>query len=584
MLWGDTHLHTANSFDAGLSGTKLGPEAAYRFASGEEVMSNTGQRAKLIRPLDFLVVADHAEYLGIGPALMGGDEIILNDTQGRRWYDMFFKSKEDAYAAVLEIVDYAMDPNKSWPAGAELVSSTWESHIKIADKYNEPGVFTALLGWEYTPAPDRNNLHRVVVLRDDSDHARQIVPFGATESVDPEDLWKFMAGYEEKTKGQILAIPHNGNWSNGEMYAVVLRNGKAIDCDYAERRTKWEPLMEITQQKGDSETHPFLSPDDEFADFESWDRSNTGMVPKTNDMLEYEYARSSLINGMEQEQKLGANPFKFGFVGATDAHTVLSTTREDNYFSKVAATEPNPHRGQHWLVTPNEDNKQYAYRGYDYAAAGLTAVWARENTRESIFDAMQRKEVYATTGSRISVRVFAGWDFTADEVERPDFAERGYAGGVPMGSDLSNAPAGKSPTFMVHALRDPNNAYLDRVQIIKGWLEGNKSKERVYDVAVSDGRAIGSDGRCKTPVGSTVNIEDASYTNTIGDPLLTAYWEDPDFDPKQKAFYYVRVIEISKPRWTAYDAKFFGIELPEGVKTTVQDRAYTSPIWYTPRK
>jgi hypothetical protein len=362
----------------------------------------------------------------------------------------------------------------------------------------------------------------------------------------------------------------------------VTVNGQAMTRDYAERRARWEPLLEVTQAKGDSEAHPFLSPEDEFADFENWDQGDTNGNPKEDWMLQYEYARSALQVGIRLEDKLGVNPFKFGMIGSTDNHVSLSTSREDNYFGKLPHLEPNAKRTEEVFLR-SVATGEIAIMSWEASASGLAAVWARENTRESIFDAMARKEVYATSGSRITVRVFAGWDFQADEVERHDFAQRGYAGGVPMGGDLKKAPKGKAPTFMIRTLRDPDNANLDRVQIIKGWLgTDGKTQERIYDVAVSDGRKIGADGRCKTPVGSTVDVADASYTNTIGDPLLTAYWKDPDFDPKQRAFYYVRVIEIPKPRWTAYDAKRFGIKMPEEVTMTVKDRAYTSPIWYTP--
>jgi hypothetical protein len=346
---------------------------------------------------------------------------------------------------------------------------------------------------------------------------------------------------------------------------------------------RWEPLYEVTQMKGDGETHPFLSSDDEFADFEPWDKADVPATnPKEDWMFQYEYAREALKNGLVQEAKLGMNPFKFGMLGSTDSHTSLATTREDNNFGKLPHLEPNDHRTEEIVIRSPVDPKLSSY-GSETGAAGLAAVWARENTREALFDAMMRKEVYATTGSRISVRVFGGWDFKADEVERQDFARQGYKRGVPMGGDLSNAPQGKSPSFMVRALRDPDNANLDRIQIIKGWLDkSGKTHEKIYDVAVSDGRKIGADGRCKTPVGSTVDIADASYTNTIGDPLLAAHWVDPDFDSKQSAFYYVRVIEIPKPRWTAYDAKFFKVKMADDVRMVVQDRAYTSPIWYTP--
>ena len=389
-----------------------------------------------------------------------------------------------------------------------------------------------------------------------------------------------MAGYEKKTGGQVLAIPHNGNISNGVMYAETVK-GKAMTQDYAERRARWEPLMEITQMKGDGESHPFLSPNDEFADFENWDFGNAFGIPKESKMLQYEYARSALKTGIRLEKKLGVNPYKSGMIGSSDTHTSMSTTREDNFFGKLPHLEPSAKRSEEVFLRSPMDNSPVAY-AWQMGASGVIGTWAHENTRESIFDAMARKEVYATSGSRITVRVFAGWDFKADEVERQDFAKQGYARGVPMGGDLTKAPKGKAPTFMIGAMRDPDNANLDRVQIIKGWLdEKGKTHERIYDVACSDNRAI-KNRRCERPVGSTVNVPDASYTNTIGDPLLTAYWEDPDFDPKQSAFYYVRVIEIPKPRWTAYDAKFFGIKMPDDVAMTVQDRAYTSPIWYTP--
>ncbi len=392
-----------------------------------------------------------------------------------------------------------------------------------------------------------------------------------------------MASYEEKTSGQVLAIPHNPNISNGLTFAETMSNGKRLTREYAEKRALWEPLLEVTQAKGDSEAHPFLSTEDEFADFETWDFGNAGAptVPKQNDMLQYEYARSALQWGLKHQMKLGVNPFKFGMVGGTDTHTSLSTTREENFFGKLPALLPGPDRTQEAMVM-NADGTP-AVKSWETSASGLTGVWAHENTREALWDAMARKEVYATTGTRITVRVFAGWDFGADEVERPDFAEQGYKRGVPMGGDLTEAPAGRSPVFMVRALRDVDGANLDRVQIIKGWLDADgQMQEKVYDVAVSDGRTIGPDGRSKTPVGSTVDITDASYTNSIGDALLMGYWEDPDFDAGQRAFYYVRVIEIPTPRWTTYDAKRFGIRLPNAVRMTVQDRAYTSPIWYSP--
>jgi hypothetical protein len=580
VLWGDTHLHTMWSVDAGFVGGTLSPEEAYQSSMGQEVTSSSGFKFKIKRPLDFLVVSDHAESYGLPGFIERSDPVILKDPLGRQLHDLVKAGK--GFEAFQLIIQNAADGKGV--TSPEMMRSAWDKNIEMAEKYNQPGVFTAFIGYEYSPHPAGNNLHRVVIFRDDQDKAEQVLPYSSFDSNNPEDLWKYMAGYEEKTGGRILALAHNGNLSNGMMFDTKTYEGNPLTKAYAETRSRFEPIYEMTQIKGTGEAHPTLSPDDEFAGQELLDASNImGRVPKTVEMLPKEYARPALKEGLKQEKKLGVNPFKFGMVGSTDAHTSLAGTREDNYFGKAPILEPSPERYKDVLVRSPVDPSMSIY-GTGLSAAGLAAVWSRENTRESIWDAMKRREVYATTGSRITVRVFAGWDFKADEVETQDFASEGYKRGVPMGGDLTNAPKGKAPTLMIRALRDPDNANLDRIQVIKGWLDGNETKERIYDVAVSDGRTIGKDGRCKTPVGSTVDIPDASYTNTIGDPLLTAYWEDPDFDSDQSAFYYVRVIEIPKPRWTAYDAKFFNIKMPDDVAMTVQDRAYTSPIWYTPGK
>jgi len=580
VFFGDTHFHSSLSVDSGLIGNRVGLEQAFRFARGEEIVTSTRQRAKLNRPLDFLVVSDHAEYLGIADLLNTGNPELLATEAGQEWYQAM---QEGGAAGWQASIDIALDLRSGKPRfrDPKVERSVWERVVDTASEYNQPGTFTAFNGYEYSSTPDGNNLHRVVVFRDGPDRVKQIIPFGTFDSVDPEGLWAFMAGYEEKTGGQVLAIPHNPNVSNGVMFAETVK-GKAMTRDYAERRARWEPLLEVTQMKGDSEAHPLLSPEDEFADFETWDAVNIAGNPKEDGMLQYEYARSALRLGIQLAQKLGVNPFKFGMIGSSDTHTSLSTTREDNYFGKLPHLEPSAKRSEEVMLRSTKTGETVVST-WQLGASGLVAAWARENTRESIFDAMARKEVYATSGSRITVRVFAGWDFKADEVERQDFAREGYKRGVPMGSDLKKAPKGKAPTLMIRVLRDPDNANLDRVQVIKGWLDKKGlTHERIYDVACSDSRKIVK-RRCDKPVGSTVDIADASYTNTIGDPLLTAYWKDPDFDPKQKAFYYVRVIEIPKPRWTAYDAKFFKVKMPKEVPMTVQDRAYTSPIWYTPK-
>ena len=584
VFFGDTHLHTKNSPDAGFFDTKLAPDDAYRFARGKEVVSSTGQAVKLRKPLDFLVVADHAEYYGLVPALIDGAPGLLADPIGKRWYNTYNESDQGGMKIFLELIQTSAGAtNSELIKDPKMKRDAWEAANATADEFNEPGRFTALLGYEWSSIINGNNLHRVVVYRDDPDRVNTVVPLSSVDDLDPEALWENMEAYEQSTGGQVLAIPHNGNWSNGMMFQMDTIDGKPFDKAYAEKRARWEPLYEVTQMKGDGETHPFLSPDDQFADFETWDKGNvTARQAKTNEMLKTEYARESLKDGLILEEKLGVNPFKFGLIGSTDAHTGLATTREDNNFSKKPDMEPSDHRAIQTLVKSPVDDS-LTYYGTDMSASGLAAVWATENTRSGIYDAMKRKEVYATTGSRLTVRVFGGWGFSDDDVEQSDFAQRGYAKGVPMGGDLSAAPKGKKPGFMIRAMRDPDNANLDRVQVIKGWTDNKGDKhERIYDVAVSDDRTINSEGRCETPVGSTVKITEASYSNSIGAPTLNTYWQDPDFNPEQSAFYYVRVLEIPKPRWTAYDAKFYGIEMPNGTAMTVQDRAYTSPIWYTP--
>ncbi len=581
VLFGDTHFHTNLSFDAGLVGTTLGVHEGYRFARGEKVISNTGQPVQLIRPLDFLVITDHAELIGLAPMIQQSDPLLLADPWGKWVHERFNSGPEgrmEAFQSIIESGTNGINPMSSNAAERSI----WQRFIEDADTYDEPGRFTAMTGFEYSPTPGGNNLHRVVVFADGADKTNQTVPFSLFDSENPEDLWKYLAAYETKTGGRALAIPHNGNVSNGLMFTDKTFEGEPLTRAYAEARMRWEPIIEVSQIKGDGETHPFLSTRDEFANFETWDVSNLdGSAAKETSMLQYEYARSALKLGLKLGKELGAHPFKFGMVGATDTHTGLSTTREENFFGKYQSTEPSAdrHGGE---VIPSEDPNLRIFTSQE-SASGLTAVWARENTRRDIFDAMTRKEVYATTGTRIRVRVFAGWDFEADEVTRPDFIDQGYRRGVPMGGDLTDGPEGKAPTFMVRALRDPDGANLDRVQIIKGWLDADgELQERIYDVAVSDGRKIDADGRATEVVGNSVDVATATYTNTIGDAFQMAHWKDPDFDSSEQAFYYVRVMEIPTPRWTTYDAAFFGIDLPDNVPATIQDRAYTSPIWYTP--
>jgi hypothetical protein len=586
VFFGDTHLHTAYSADAGMVGAILGPEDAYRFARGEQVTSNTGLPVKLPRPLDFLVVTDHAENLGLAPLIAESNPLLLKNAWGKKLHDLVKAGKgPDAFNLWSATMRDLKDPFK----GEEetIARPIWQRITAAAEKYNEPGRFTAMIGFEWTSGPNGNNLHRNVLFRDGKNKADQIIPLSYYDTGDPEELWQWMAAYEQKTGGKMLAIPHNGNLSNGLMFDdVTLTSKKPLDRDYAERRTRWEPLYETTQMKGDGETHPTLSPRDEFANFERWDKGSFGPQLKTPDMLPREYTRESLKRGLVYEAKLGVNPFKFGLVGSTDAHTGLSTTNYDSYFGKVAMMEPtaDPIRFEEVIigrVPAGRDPKDQMFTR-NTSASGLVAVWARENTRESLWDAMARKEVYATTGSRIMVRVFGGFNFAAKDLDLSDFAEEGYKRGVPMGGDLKAAPAAKTLSFLIRAMRDPDGANLDRVQVIKGWLDKDgKTQEQVYDVAWSGNRKRAKGGKI-APVGNTVDVRDASYTNVIGAPYLTAFWKDPKFDPKDRAFYYVRVIEIPTPRWTTYDAKVFGVALPTDVPASIQNRAYTSPIWYTP--
>ncbi len=466
-------------------------------------------------------------------------------------------------------------------ADRRFVQSVWDDFTETADAYDQPGSFTAFIGYEWTSTEGGNNLHRNVIYRDDRIRARQMLPFTTAETFNPEDLWDWMERYEETTGGRVLALAHNGNVSNGLMFPVETNpdTGEPLTGDYAERRAKWEPLYEITQIKGDGEAHPFLSPNDEFADYETWDVANLGPVPKEDWMLQYEYAREALKNGLKLEAQLGTNPYKFGVVGSTDSHTALATAQEDNFFGKHSGVEPEPGRWQH-VVGEFEATR---ILGWQMAASGYAAVWAEENTRASIFDAMERKEVYGTTGSRITVRFFGGWDFEENDAQSRLPAKIGYDKGVPMGADLPEAPGDASaPSFLVAALKDPYSGNLDRIQIVKGWVtEDGETQEKVFDVVWSGDRDLGAEGKLP-PVGNTVDVETGTFTNSIGSPELITVWSDPEFDPEQKAFYYARVLEIPTPRWTVYEAIRFGDELPEEVPTSTQERAYTSPIWYTP--
>ncbi len=588
VFWGDTHLHTSFSPDASLTGNvNLHPADAYRFARGETVTAHNGMKARLDRPLDFLVVSDHSEYLGFIPMVRSGNAEALKTEWGSFLAKEIKKGGEAAYDAAIKFISEAfVGGGVPELKTTSLRQPPWNSIMAAADEANTPGGFTAFIGYEWTSHPGGDNLHRVVVFRDDASKAKQVLPFSALDSEDPEDLWVYLENYESKTGGQVLAIAHNGNVSNGHMFAESTRKGGPLTKAYAAQRAKWEPLYEITQIKGDGEAHPLLSPTDEFADYETWDKGNLlGVLPdsgKTMDMLRHEYGRSALKLGLKLEEKLGANPFKFGLIGSTDAHTSLATADSSNFWGKLTLLEPEGHRWDHVIIKSLTDPNRTTW-GWEQVASGYAGVWATENTREALFDAMRRRETYATTGPRMTVRFFGGWDFSNADAAASDVAATGYAKGVPMGGDLSKGSGTNSPSFLIAALKDSMGANLDRLQVIKGWVDDKgKTQERIYDVSVSDGRTIGKDGRCRTAVGSTVNVAEANYTNAIGEAQFVTTWQDPDFDPALRAFYYVRVIEIPTPRWSAYDQKAFKVKMDPKVPMITQERAYTSPIWYTP--
>jgi hypothetical protein len=592
VYFGDTHVHTAISADAGGGGTKLLPRDAYRFARGEQVTSNTGQPVKLSRPFDFYMITDHSDGMGAITDIIGGAANIMADPLGKEFNRDFNEGGETALRAAQKLVatfaQGKLPEALNYQPGNPAYKRVWDDIVSAAEEYNDPGTFTTFIAYEWTSLVSGNNLHRNVIFRDGAERAGQIVPYTTTAPIgspDPQDLWKWLQNYEDTVGGEVLAIPHNGNLSNGMMFALQndFADGAPYDAAYVEARQKWERLYEANQIKGDGEAHPLLSPEDEFANFETWDYGNLdASEKKTPEMLPGEYARSGLQRGLMLEEKLGTNPFKFGIVGASDTHTGLSTPDNDNFYGKFTAYEPSPERATH--VSKKFADGTVALNASQYITSGLTAVWAKENTRGSIFDSMERREVYSTTGPRIRVRFFGGWQFKDADANRRDLALVGYAKGVPMGSDLRSAPDGKSaPSFLVYALRDPIGANLDRVQVIKGWIgTDGKPREKVYDVAWSDDRVPSADGKLPS-VGDTVDLSIPSWTNTIGASELGTVWTDPDFDPNLKTFYYARVIEIPTPRWTAYDRVKFELDLPTNIPLKTQERAYTSPIWYTPQ-
>lgn len=588
-LWGETHLHTGLSLDAGVFGNILGPDDAWRFAKGEQIQSSTGQPVRLSRPLDWMVLTDHTDLMGFAPDLQAGKPEVLANPKGLEWYEGYSEGGEAAGRAAFDLITnfsqmtLPEDILEDYSPGADAYAFTWETIVNAAERHNDPGTFSAFIGFEWTSVPKGFNLHRNVMLRDGAMRALQMVPpvtqppYGST---DPQELYKWLEEYQEKTGGRAVAFSHNGNLSNGWMFPTEgTYHGGVVDQDYVEQRAKWEPHYEVTQIKGDGEAHPFLSPDDEFADYENWDIGNLDLTQlKTEDMLKGEYAREALKQGLALEEKFGTNPYKFGLGGATDSHTGLTTAEEENFFSKSVSVEPSATRIEHPFIA----SELARIEGHQLVASGYTAAWATENTREAIYDAFKRRETYATTGPRIGLRFFGGWSFNEEDLRSRSPAVTGYEKGVPMGADMRAREGDGAPSFLLFALRDPIGANLDRMQIVKGWLSSDGSLgEKVYDVAWSNDREPDANGQIPQ-VGNTVDLETASWTNSIGASELMTVWTDPDFDPAERAFYYVRVLEIPTPRWVVYDQVRFDIDLPEEAQLIHQERAYSSPIWYTP--
>lgn len=579
VYWGDLHLHTLYSFDSYNFGNKtLGPDEAYRFAQGEEVDAHGGKRAKLEQPLDFLMVADHAEFTGVFLGMEKGNPDIVDTPLGKAWAAM--NEAGDTIGPMNEVVASLREGKAKRQPPEKFRKTIWSELVEAAARHNKPGKFTTFAGYEWTSMPGGGNQHRVVVFKDDKDKTLQTLPFSAADSNNPMDLWRYLAGYEEQTGGEVMAIAHNGNISNGNMFGDIQSDGTPFNQEYVDLRARWEPLYETTQVKGDGEAHPLLSPTDEFADFESWDENNISMVAKPTDRetlrkwVGGEYAREGLKQGLDLQERFGVNPYQYGLIGSTDGHTGLSTADDNNFWGKFVESEPSKER-------INSKMGGRLWENWRLTSSGYMGAWARANTRAELFAAFKRKEVYATTGPRMAVRFFGGWDYQASDMEKPDYARIGYAKGVPMGGMLTGS--GDAPHFMVSALKDPNGANLDRVQVIKGWRSSDgKLHEKIYEVVFSGDRKVDPVTGKIPAVGSTVNMNDATYTNDIGEAFLSTMWVDPDFDPKVSAFYYVRALEIPTPRWTLHDAVQFKVKPPKNAALITQQRAYSSPIWYQP--
>lgn len=598
LLWGDTHLHSTYSSDAFTNGNLTAtPDTAYRYAKGMPVV-HPGHKARVQigTPLDFLVVSDHAEYLGVIRSLYLNPMV----TEGLSWRERLWtrfvqyllrdaidgQSGRELFTSILpKPSDNAVTAMEGWeedrvsgliPRQPTVEIDTWKLITDTADAHNEPGHFTALIGWEYSLIPGGANLHRIVMGDINAEQAQTFAPFGFDDSSFPSDLWAWLDKTSTATGGNFIAIPHNSNISKGSMFDVRDIRGADIDADYAEIRRYWEPVVEITQIKGDSETHPALSPEDEFADFETYpyyiQREWTDYVPQPAD-----YIRSALKTGLALKSAIGVNPYQFGVIGSTDAHTSLPSAEEDNFHGKMATDSVPSRKSGGW-----SDDARGTF-GWGMSASGLAAVWATENTREAIVAAMRRREVYATSGPRIAVRVHGGWNLSAGMMNEPAFPENLATLAVPMGGEIVGANEDGQFSLLIEAQADPNGANLDRVQVIKGWVDtAGMTHEEIYNVAWAGQNRVAEDGSLM-PVGSSVDMRTGLTANSIGAPQLSALWVDPQFDPAQAAFYYVRVLQIPTARHSLLDKLALADpEIDTRRPDTIQERAYTSAIWYRP--
>jgi len=571
--FGAVHVHTYYSFDAYTNGTLASPAQAYQWAQGKAIPGGGGgPDLKIRQPLDFYAVSDHAEWLGVFKLMEDPDSPLSKHPIAPDITSDDPNTTMQAFAKFLR--EFSAGKRDAALDDPAIKTTVWKDIVATADDYYRPGEFTTFPAFEWSANPNMRNLHRVVVFAN-SENVPDL-PLASTSSSDPETLWAWMG--EQRTNGAtLLAIPHNGNASDGMMFSTQTFDGRPLDEAYIRTRAENEPLYEITQIKGTSETNPALSPNDEFAGFEQWDYtlSADGLRPTHR---KGSFARQALLDGLSFAARGMGDPFHYGFIGDTDTHNAAASNEEFNYTGKFAL-ENNP---GHRLLGIEGQPASQVQQVREFSSGGLAGVWAEANTREAIYGAMLRRETFGTSGPQIKVRLFGGWDYDNEDLGAADFVARGYAGGVPMGGTLSAAGREVAPVFMVWAGKDAHSGNLDRIQIIKGWLDADgEQREKIYNVAWSGDRKPDASGKLPA-VGNTVDVAKASYTNSIGAPELSALWRDPDFDSSEHAFYYARVLEIPTPRWSTYDAKTLGIEVPGGLATSIQERAFSSPVWYRP--